>query len=312
MNQQPLNNPPLQNPPAASGLSNALSSIKDSVKSAFSGFSNQPNATETFRFSNTIIAKFAFLIFVIIVFMFFVNLGINLITYFTSPQSMPYIVEGMLQGNVPVTIPQDPRKEGSIQLLRSNNESLGAEFTWSIWLYITDLPQDKTKYQHIFNKGNNVYNSLNVATVNNGPGLYFGNPSDPNKLNSLYLIMDTVDQNDKNTSVVINDIPLQKWVHVAIRMENNVIDVYVNGTVSARLSLSNVPKQNFADIMLFQNGGFSGNISNLRYFDKALNVFDINSLIKKGPNMNASAQQKGISLMSNYDYLSSIWYGSKL
>jgi hypothetical protein len=112
--------------------------------------------------------------------------------------------------------------------------------------------------------------------------------------------------------VVINDIPLQKWVHVAIRMENSVIDVYVNGTVSARLSLSNVPKQNYADILLFQNGGFSGNISNLRYFDKALNVFEINSIIKKGPNMNASAQQKGISLMSNYDYLSSIWYGSKL
>jgi len=311
MNQQPLNNPPLQNP-STSSMSNALGSIKDSMKSVFSGFSNQPNATETFRFSNTIIAKFAFLILVVIVFMFLVNLGINLITYFTSPQTMPYLVEGMLQGNVPVTIPQDPRKEGSIQLLRSNNESLGAEFTWSIWIYVTDLPQDKTKYQHIFNKGNNVYNSLNVATVNNGPGLYFGNPSDPNKLNSLYLIMDTVDQTDKNTSVVINDIPLQKWVHVAIRMENSVIDVYVNGTVSARLTMSNVPKQNYADILLFQNGGFSGNISNLRYFDKALNVFDINSIIKKGPNMNSSSQQRGISLMSNYDYLSNIWYGSKL
>jgi hypothetical protein len=95
-------------------------------------------------------------------------------------------------------------------------------------------------------------------------------------------------------------------------MENSVIDVYVNGTVSARLTLSNVPKQNYADILLFQNGGFSGNISNLRYFDKALNVFDINSIIKKGPNMNSSSQQKGISLMSNYDYLSNIWYGSKL
>jgi hypothetical protein len=158
MNQQPLNNPPLQNP-STSSMSNALGSIKDSMKSVFSGFSNQPNATETFRFSNTIIAKFAFLILVVIVFMFLVNLGINLITYFTSPQTMPYLVEGMLQGNVPVTIPQDPRKEGSIQLLRSNNESLGAEFTWSIWIYVTDLPQDKTKYQHIFNKGNNVYNS---------------------------------------------------------------------------------------------------------------------------------------------------------
>jgi len=316
MNQQPLNNPPLQNPSSidkgASGISGAMSSIKDSVKNAFSGFSNQPNATETFRFSNTIIAKFAFLILVIIVFMFLINLGINLITYFSAPQTNPYIVNGLLQGNYPVTIPQDPRKDGSISLLRSNNESFGAEYTWSVWIYVNDLPQDKTKYQHIFNKGNNVYNSMNIATVNNAPGLYFGNPSDAKKLNNLYLVMDTVDQNDKNTSVNITDIPLQKWVHVAIRMENNVVDVYVNGTVSARLNLSNVPKQNYDDIFLFQNGGFSGNVSNLRYFDSALNVFEINSIIKKGPNMNASSQQKGISLMSSYDYLSSIWYGSKL
>jgi len=317
MNQQPLNNPPpLQNASVidkgASALSNAMSSIKDTVKNAFSGFSNQPGAPETFRFSNTIIAKFAFLILVIIVFIFCINLGINLITYFTSPQTTPYLVNGLLQGSVPAVIPQDPRADRSVSLLRSNNETLGAESTWSVWLYVTDLPYNTTKYQHIFNKGNNTYDATNVATVNNAPGLYFGNPSDRTKVNNLRFIMDTVDPKDRNTYVDIGNIPLHMWVHVIIRMENNVIDVYVNGTVSARLTLSNVPKQNYEDVYIFQAGGFSGNMSNLRYYDKALNVFEINEILKRGPNTNASAQQLALTSMSSYNYLSNIWYGAKL
>jgi hypothetical protein len=317
MNQAPSYNP--QNKSLVdrgiASITNAAESVKQNVQGAFNGFSNQPNTPSSFSFSNTIIAKFAFVVFVIIIFMFLINLGINLIMYFSSASTTPYLVKGMLDGANPLTISQDPNASDSVTILRSNNESLGAEFTWAVWINITDIPstqRDQTAYQHIFNKGNNTYGTDHIATVNNGPGLYLGNLTDPEQWNNFHIIMDTVSPNDPNITIDIPDIPLKNWVFLVIRLENSILDVYVNGTISARLTLSNVPKQNYDNVYLFQNGGFNGAISNLRYYNYALNVFEINSILQKGPNTTKSSKNTGMSTMSTYTYLSYLWYDSKL
>jgi hypothetical protein len=54
-------------------VSDAFSSVKNQVSDAINGFSDQPNASSEFSFSNTIIAKFAFLLLIIILFMYFIN-----------------------------------------------------------------------------------------------------------------------------------------------------------------------------------------------------------------------------------------------
>ena len=97
--------------------------------------------------------------------------------------------------------------------------------------------------------------------------------------------MNTVKYGDTNTSVVIDNMPIKKWVHLAIRLQNQILDVYVNGVLSKRVILNNVPKQNYSDVYVGQNGGFSGKLSSLRYYSSALNVFEINSIVRKGPNL---------------------------
>ena len=126
--------------------------------------------------------------------------------------------------------------------------------------------------------------------------------------NKLHIIMDSVESNDTNTIIDVENVPLKKWFHVAIRATNINVDVYINGIVVSRLEMSNTPKQNFGDVYICQNGGFMGQLSSLRYFNNALNVFEINNLVASGPKMNSvdtTPTDGGFKYLSNY------WYSSK-
>lgn len=291
-------------------VTNTLNEVKTGITDTLSGFSSKAetsvNASNEFLLSNTIVAKFAFLILVIIVFMFLINLGIYLIGYFITPSTNPYLVKGMINGNSGQIIPQDPKQTNAVPIMRSNNQSTGAEFTWSVWLYISDLPKDGIKYQHIFSKGDSTMDpTTQLYTLNNSPGLYLS-PS----TNTLHVVMSTVSPTDTNTVVDITNVPLRKWFHVAIRLENTIVDVYVNGTISSRLLLQNVPKQNYDDVLVCQNGGFFGNLSDLRYYSSALNVFQISAIVATGPTTVSAVTPS--SSAPNYNYLSNLWYSSKL
>jgi hypothetical protein len=90
-----------------------------------------------------------------------------------------------------------------------------------------------------------------------------------------------------------------------------MLDVYINGTISGRLNLPLVPKQNYNDINVCQGGGFNGNLSDLRYFDHALSIIEINNTYYWGPNLKSS-EATTPATSSSGNYLSSLWYTSKL
>lgn len=291
-----------------------MSGIVDNIKTRLGNFFNsfsQPSQVGVsgvgFLGANTIIAKFAFIILVIFLFMYLLSLGVFVINYLLSPPANPYIIYGLSDGGNGMTIYQDPSQTDSKYVARSNNQASGVEFTWSTWLYINDIANynmgkpgsTMPKYQHVFNKGDSAYDSDNLATINNCPGLYLRTDE-----NTLHVVMDTLDNDDKNNVIDIPNIPMKKWFHLAIRIKNTVLDVYVNGVITQRLLLTNAPRQNYENVHICQNGGFTGSISNLRYYQYALNVFELNNIVNYGPNLvpanNASA--------GGYHYLSKSWY----
>lgn len=286
--------------------------VKSTYESAKEGVSNTINSvtdnkgSPSFMESNTLVAKFSFIIMIVIVFIILFRIGLALILYFTRPSTSPYIVKGLLGGSESHTISQDPNMDGSVTVLRSNNESKGAEFSWSVWLYIDSAPNDST-YKHIFNKGSSDYNADGIANTNNAPGLYLGGP---NK-NALKIKMDSVKGGDVATEIEIDNIPLKKWIHVVIRLQNNILDVYVNGTIADRLILHHTPKQNYDDVYVNNNNGFPGKMSDLRYFSRALNVFEISSILNNGPDLTSSSLS-AVSGAGFYGYLSNMWYTSKV
>lgn len=302
-----------------SKLSDTMNTVSQSINTSVNQFSVQAEAgigaSSGFLESNTLIAKFAFIILVVIVFLFLLNLGIMLIQYFSTAPDSPYLVRGMIDGTNSLTIPQDPTKPDSILVRRSNNESSGIEFTWSVWIFVNELNSGTNyiRHQHIFSKGNASFDDMGIADVNNAPGLYLkqnvSNTTNAANTASLHIIMNT-NTNRRLDTLVINDIPLKKWVNVVIRMQNTVMDAYINGTVSGRLNLDAVPMQNFNDVLVCQNGGFSGKLSNLRYYAQALNIFEISKIAANGPDTTANKAQADTS--DSYSYLSRLWYTAKL
>lgn len=290
-------------------INNSVATAQQSVTNTLGQFSSPSvvNGSTDFLNSNSIIAKFVFLILVLIVFSVLVNLGIYLIMYFSQKSRNPYVIYGMVPGNAQINVKQDPRDSNSVTILRSNNQANGLEMTWSVWLLINELGGATPTYSHIFSKGDNNFNTTSgIANVNNSPGVYIGNATTGN---IIRIMMDTVNSPDTQP-IDISGVPLKKWFHLAIRMQNNIMDVYMNGVISARKVFNTVPKQNYDDVRVGYNKGFNGNLSNLVYYDRALSVFDINNIILKGPNMTQSASVT--SNLGYYSYLSTSWYTQKL
>jgi len=294
---------------AYNSLANTADNLKQSVSSSLNQFSSaaavDPTADQGFLNSNSIIAKFVFLVLVLIVFLFAVRIGIAMLGYFLQPPPSPYVILGTNPGNNAVVVNQDPADPNSPNIMRSNNQPTGLEFTWSVWL-LYQSSNGTAKYNHVFNKGTNDYDSTGLAKTNNGPGLYFMGGTTP----GLHVVMDDV-TNTKNV-LDISATPVGKWFHVAIRMENKIMDVYVNGMIAGRYVFSNVPKQNYQNVFVSQNGGFNGTLSNLRYFSYALDVNAINNILMAGPNLTASSLSQAMASTNYSYYISNLWYNNKL
>lgn len=299
------------------GITNAADAVRDSTANATADFSSAGvvDASQEFLNSNSMIAKFVFIILVVIVFMVLLNLGFSLVTYLTAPSGSPYLIHGLLPGTAYTIMPQDPAS-GQPIIYRSNNQTGGAEFTWSVWLNVAQMPGDNN-HKCIFVKGTDSFKPEDgISTVNNGPGMYFHKVSSAvdgsgsSELNLKY-IMDVVSPSSsaQTTSIVvdISNLPVGKWFHVAIRLQNKTMDCYVNGVITKRTAFNDyIPKQNYDPIIYAGNGGFSGSTSNLRYYNYALSVFEINSIVYYGPNLTAANG----SASSFFDYFGRSWYSA--
>lgn len=257
--------------------------------------------SRTFMESNSGISKFAFLIMVLIVFMVLMRLGVYILKWWFLPKSNPILIKGMRKGTQASIIKQDPALDGAVPVMRSVNEHQGIEFTWSVWIYVDDQTFAETsELKHIFHKGSDVVGERGVVTPNNCPGLYLAKDT-----NDLVVIMNTYD--NPYHEMRVEGIPMNKWINVILRLdEQQNIDIYINGTLKQRYALKGIPKQNYGDVFVSMNGGFQGYISDLRYFDSAVSIREINSLVTRGPNM--SMKHDDMMTKTKPYYLSNSWF----
>lgn len=261
--------------------------------------SNGNYGSPSFLESNSLVAKFAFLILIIFAFIILLRVGISTISYFLTPSGSPHLIDGMVDGKQLIVFPQDPSSNGAVTIYRSVNASDGIEFSWSVWIFINSLQYLEGQYKHIFYKGNSNLEQNGLNFPNNAPGLYLA----PNT-NALVVMMNTY--NVINEEVIVPDIPINKWFNVIIRCKNTTLDVYANGTIIRSVNLIGVPKQNYGDVYVGMNGGFDGNISNLWYYDYALGTSEIQKIINGGPNTTMIGSSGMSDKLANY--LSLRWY----
>ena len=277
---------------------------------------SSPQSVETtdksFLNSNGIIAKVVFLIMVVIIFIILFYFVVYLIDYFTAPSTSPLLINGQLNANKLVSIPQNPSNSASKMIMRSNNRATGVEFTWCVWLSYEDSMKTD-KYSPVFVKGDISDTPSEYCSINNGPGVYFGKKGSGS--NTLYILFDTASNSaispTSSTSLIkIPNLPVSTYFHLAIRCQNTYIDIYLNGTLIKRQNLMNVPKQNYYNVNVCPAGGYSGLLSNLQYFDRSLTVVEINTIVQYGPNRRDMSSNS--SSYSSQNTISTTWYNSFL
>ena len=273
------------------GLANA----ETGAKNMFARFRNNKvvSGTTDFLYSNSLVAKFCFFILIVFLFIILLRLGSRFIAWSMEPERNPILIDGMKDAKDKDQYYMDPKVAGARPILRSVNQREGIEFTWSLWMFIDDLHYKKGERKHVFHKGSanmkqdkfKTHKTAGMAFPNNAPGLYIHE----NK-NALIVVMNTF--NDIIEEIEIEDIPINKWIHVTIRVKNRLMDTYINGTIVSRYEFNSVPRQNYGDVYVNLNRGYSGNLSSLRYFDHAISGIDVENLVKAGPNLKAIGNRK--------------------
>jgi hypothetical protein len=298
---------------SSSGSSSSSPSYFSRFTSSF-GSSSDVSGSKDFLESNTLIAKIAFLLLVIILFFILLRICISLLSWLLAPSQNMTLVSGIVDATQPIIISQDTSSQSSMPIIRSTNQTEGMEFTWSIWIFLKPVtaPPSSQSPQHIFSKG--IFNSGSVGSgkcspfSNNAPGLYLSGA------NTLLVVMDSTTTpgciTGTNIPVTIDNMPINKWFNVVIRLTNNNLDVYINGRLTERKTFTDgVPNQNYDDVYICKNGGFNGYIADLKYYNSSIGTSEINSIVSSGPNTSIDTS----SLKNNMPpYLSGNWYDEKV
>lgn len=216
-----------------------------------------------------------------------------------------------------IIIPQNPNDPNVKQISLSNNERTGIEFTYSFFLMVhpSTFRQEKGLL-HIFHKGNAAQFPLL------GPGVYMRSDT-----NTLRVYMNSF--NKWNNFIDIENLPVGKWVHVAIVCKSSHVEIFINGNLSKRLGFDgSLPYQNYGDIHCFSQrriklsetipsvgagghdvfGVMKGMVSRLIYFNYALSYSEINHMMNEGPSKKYAGSEQGMPAQYLQD---SWWTGGK-
>ena len=213
-----------------------------------------------------------------------------------------------LTGSQAKTFVQDPNNSSNKTLPYSENQLTGIEFSYSVFLYISDKTfnsdsTDVTGWKNIFYKG---YTSGPFPLL--GPGVFVGNDPTTQSAATLRVVMNTYE--NWFNPIDVKQMPVNKWFHLALVLRKNTMEVYVNGNLANKKSFAGtLPYQNYQPLNFFSDrknvtnfgsgtepqrnipagdnlrvtGAATGYISNMVYYSYALTYSEIQGSMNIGP-----------------------------
>jgi hypothetical protein len=136
-------------------------------------------------------------------------------------------------------------------LPRSKDQYEGLTFSYTCWVKIDDFSYRYGQPKVIFVKGSPDLSSMCPALLVDG------------NTNSFLVKVDTFGGTE---TIPIANIPAKKWIHVAIAVDQEAINVYINGNIYIHHSITHMPKQNNSTVSTGVGGGFDGKLANLEYY----------------------------------------------
>ena len=170
----------------------------------------------------------------------------------------------------------DSPKDANSQILYPADKLpvTSATFSFSIWIYIQD-----------WNSGfGNIKNIMHYVREGGNPTTLNLDSYD----NNLIIKYDVKSKNGKGTetkTVTVPNINIQKWVNITVCFDTNNTDTYINGKLTDTQIHSEplfVPSNQGAVTLCKGNTGFSGQISNAKYYNKIVSPQEAWDIYKAG------------------------------
>jgi len=183
--------------------------------------------------------------------------------YFSSTASMPSYTT--IQNNI-----EDGRTSfrSKTALPRSLDQKEGLTFSYTCWIKIDDFSYRYGEPKVVFTKGSEDLKTMCPALL-----------VDANT-NTLLVKLDTFGGTE---TIPISNIPAKKWIHVALAVDQDSLDVYINGNLYIHHSLSQVPKQNSSTVSTGVAGGFNGKLADLQYYSYLLTPDGVKTAMSNTP-----------------------------
>ena len=162
------------------------------------------------------------------------------------------IVGGSQRGDSQVSLP--------LALPLSFNQTEGIVYSYSGWLLVRD-----------FTIG--YGNRRTILSKDDSPGLYIDSTS-----NSLVVAIKTYGTTE---TILIPDMPAQKWIHFAIVVNQQAVDIYINGMLRQHHTLGQLPDQNEKPIVM--GPGWDGVLGRVTYYARSLTSEEVKKQASEAP-----------------------------
>jgi hypothetical protein len=169
-------------------------------------------------------------------------------------------------------------------LPKSVNQTEGLTFAYTCWLKIDNFSYKYGQQKVIFTKG-----PVDLSAM--CPGVFLDGNT-----NTILVKIDTFGSQE---IIPVSNIPAKKWIHFGLVVDQNSIDVYINGLAHTHRTIVQLPKQNSETVHTGIDGGFEGKIANLVYYNYFMTPAQIKALSLSPP------QNEDIA---NFDYR---WWSTK-
>lgn len=178
--------------------------------------------------------------------------------------------------------------EDILSNVNSNNPNVAQNYNNKVFDLISgnEVPKPNTHNKLL----NNVVEQFADETSSNGNNSNSNNSNSNNKdcecdteTEKVTTESDRQSFEDKCGKCLVEDFPLQKWVHVVVSQYNQVVDIYVDGKLRSSCVMPGFPMLTQENLVLSPDGGFSGQMTNVTYYNTALGADEVFAIYKDGP-----------------------------
>ncbi len=223
----------------------------------------------------------------------FVFLYYTFVSYRAYKSSSPFLVVDTIEGSAQKRIEAN-------RIADPQDGKYGQEFTYCTWLYIKDTNFSGINsnegcdinnasgplFRMIFNKGSDDLKKITDPTDSSKTIWHYPTLSSPGvflypNTNKLHIRFNTFEKGHMYKSADVGNIPLNKWFMLTIVLIGNSVDIYINNMLKKR-EVIGVVKLNYGDLHIGSFGGFDGYLANFRYFNRAVQSWEIDEMYQIG------------------------------